>query len=409
MIEAQKLFDDTLADTAHLLASVDHHKNDPDNLVVQTHKYAFQVWQNGILREQSANAPQEPISNFTGGFQDNNFKGYRWRTYTLYDKDNERWIMMAERADIRYALAENVILESVVPILYSLPLGGLMIWFFVGRGLSPLRNLAEQLGNKRADDLSPLRTENQPSELTQVVSSTNDLLHRLKASFESEKRFTADAAHELRTPISALRVHLHNLSREIKTDDGNNIQQLNIAVERMGHLVEQMLQLHRTSPDQYMAKFQDIDLFEMTRKVVIQEYSHCEEKQQHMELSGEKCFISGDDFAIEIMIENLIGNAIKYTPVDGQIHVSVRCLSDKVELQIEDSGPGIPEEQYERIFDRFYRLDGDRHKSNVVGCGLGLAIVEHIVKIHDASISMDKSSFSSGLSVKIQFSSASST
>ena len=402
MAEAQKLFDRTLADTTQLLASIDHYGEQTDHVVVETDKYVFQVWKDDQLQQQSANAPGKPIASFSAGFQDNNFSGYRWRTYTLFKQNTGRWFVMAERADIRYALAEKIILESVMPIVYSLPLGGLMIWFFVGRALSPLRQLAEQLGNKKISDLGPLQLDNQPNELTRVVSSTNDLLQRLEASFEREKRFTADAAHELRTPISALKVHLYNLSCGLPEDD-NNIQQMESAVERMGYLVEQILQLHRTSPDQYMAKFHTINLHDIVQRVLIQEYPKCEQKKLNVALDADDCFVNADEFALEILVQNILANACKYTPVGGDIKVSVKCAADKVKLKIEDSGPGIPEDQYDRIFDRFYRLDGDRHKSQVIGCGLGLAIVKHVVDLHGAHISLGKSPGGDGLSFVVDF------
>lgn len=364
--------------------------------------FAFQIWQGSNLLLRSLQIPTEPIANFEQGFQDRNFINHRWRTYSYYNQTANLWILTAERADIRYVLAENIILESVLPVVMMLPLLGILIWYIITYGLSPLRKLARELGSKRADDLSPIAIEKQPIELIQVVNSTNDLFHRLKAAFLREKRFASDAAHELRTPISAIKIHLHNLSKIIPANE-HSFQQLIFSVDRMGHLVEQILNLNHTAPEQYTTRFTTIDIYNLAQEVIVREYSQFEEKNLQLALDGEHCTIEGDQFALDLLVQNLLTNACKYTPEDGSVLLSVVCDNTKVELQIQDSGPGVPKEQYERLFDRFYRLDGDCHASGTTGCGLGLAIVQQIVELHHASITLDHSSFASGLSVNIVF------
>jgi two-component system sensor histidine kinase QseC len=236
----------------------------------------------------------------------------------------------------------------------------------------------------------------------QVVTSTNDLFHRLAASFDREKQFASDAAHELRTPISALKVHLHNISQDLPADNHDLIQ-LEAAVDRMGNLVDQILILYRTSPDQYMAQFKLLDLHQLVQEAIIIIYPDFEEKNIQLELTGKSAVMSGDRFALETLVKNLLDNACKYTPAGGQVHVSVSVEGADVKLQVEDSGPGVPAEQYHRIFDRFYRMGGDQHESGVIGCGLGLAIVKHIADLHGATVELQKSSFGTGLSVAAFF------
>jgi two-component system sensor histidine kinase QseC len=402
MEEVQHLFDSKLADRARLLAITWNGQSPDEGITGITGHDAFQIWENGKLMQYSENMPATAIGELKAGFQDRNFSGYRWRTYAWSDDNRNRWAIAAERIDTRIALAEGIITKSVLPVVLALPVAGLLIWIVVGYGLSPLRKLATHLRTRRADDLSPLSPDRQPVELAQVITSTNDLLNRLEASFTREKRFASDAAHELRTPISALKVHLHNIAQGLPAGD-HNLVQLQAAVDRMGNLVDQILALYRTSPDQYMAQFKELDLYSLVQQVIVSMYDDFDDKRIQLELDGDSARMYGDRFALETLVKNLLDNACKYTPVGGHIHIAVSRDEAGANLCIEDSGPGIPEDQYQRIFDRFYRLGGDQHDSHVIGCGLGLAIVRHIVRLHSARIELRRSSFATGLGVSIFF------
>lgn len=402
MSEAQALFDTKLADAAQLLA-VTHGRGDLDGGRHETtREFAFQVWQDGNLVQYSENAPLTPIASLVPGYQYDNFADYRWRSYVLHDTPTNRWIITTERIDVRNELAEAVILKSVVPVVVTLPLAGLLIWLVVGYGMAPLRRLAVHLRDKRADDLGPLPFDEQPLELLPVVNSINDLLRRLGASFQREKRFTADAAHELRTPLSAMKIHLHNLARDMPAGN-HDLQQLESATTRMQNVVEQILALHRTSPDEISTRFEPIDLHALVQEYIARKYAQFEDRRLLLELEGRRACVSGDAFALETLVQNLLDNAGRYTPPGGRVRVCVREQEGRVILQVQDSGPGIPADQYERVFDRFYRLGGDQHASGVVGCGLGLSIVRHVADLHRAVITLSKSEFASGLSVSVSF------
>ena len=400
--EVQQLFDSELQERARMLAIAGSGRKVESESYAIADQYAFQVWQDGSLLQRSSNTPMTMISNLHGGYQDTNFGSYRWRTYTWIDTSQDRRAVTAERIDIRNMLAERIIMKSVMPVIVTLPVAGLLIWLIVGYGLAPLRNLAAHLGNRRAEDLKPIHETRQPVELMQVITSTNDLLSRLEASFSREKRFASDAAHELRTPISALKVHLHNMSKNVSPGD-HDLVQLEAATDRMGSVVEQILALHRTAPDQYVSRFREVDLYQLVQQVIISMYDEFEQRDIQLELTGEHALMSGDRFALETLVKNLLDNACKYTPEGGNVLLAVDLTDAGVRLQVEDSGPGVSEELYGRIFDRFYRANGDRHQSAVVGCGLGLAIVRHIADIHGASIKLEKSSFESGLCVSVWF------
>ncbi|MGD2113026.1 MAG: HAMP domain-containing sensor histidine kinase [Gammaproteobacteria bacterium] len=402
MAEAQTLFDTKLADAAQLLAATHVSDSPGDGRHDTARQFAYQVWQGGKLRQQSTNAPSSPMARLEAGYEYNNFNRYRWRTYVLPDPQTQRWIITAERSDVRNELAEHVIHKSVVPVVVALPLAGLLIWFVVGYGLAPLRRLAAHLRDKRADDLGPLPRDDQPRELMQVVTSINDLLRRLDASFRREKQFAADAAHELRTPLSAMKIHLHNIANDL-AEDNHNLQQLESATSRMQNVVEQILALYSTAPDEILVHFEPVDLHALAQECITRRYSRFAARHQELELDGRQACVAGDRFALETLLQNLLDNACKYTPTGSTVRVSVREQESRVILQVQDSGPGIPADQRDRVFDRFYRLGGDQHASGVIGCGLGLSIVRHVAELHHATISLGESEFASGLSVSVSF------
>jgi two-component system sensor histidine kinase QseC len=271
--------------------------------------------------------------------------------------------------------------------------------------LKPIRQLANQLQHKQEHDLSPVSLTDPLKELQPLVDSTNNLLTRLENAFERAKRFSADAAHELRTPISGLKINLYNF--QIESPDNKNLKLLTAGVNRMEHVVEQILSLYRTTPDQHMANFELLDLHELAQNCIVRQYSDFEQKGQQIELSGGRAWLQGDKFSIETLLQNLLSNANKYTPKDGQIEISTEEIDGHVLLKIEDSGPGIPEDKYHRVFDRFYRMDGDQHNSEIEGCGLGLSIVQHIVQLHHGQIQLSRSKFPTGLAISINFTASS--
>jgi two-component system sensor histidine kinase QseC len=400
MEEADRLFDRQLLDTARLIAKI--YTDDTVNHVDHENTFTFQVWQWDKLLASSSNTPSTLFAPSKPGFDYINFGGYRWRTVTYFDMSTQYWVVVAERTDLRYTLAENVVLESIFPVLLGIPLVGLLIWLIVGQGLRPLRRLADELGNKQADDLSPLSNSFSSRELKQIMLSSNKLLERLEKSLLRERQFASDAAHELRTPISTLKIQLHNIRRELP-QDSQSIGDLAVTTERLGHIVEQILDLYRSSPDQFNASFKSTDLAALAQDVLAQEHPHFDLKNQTLEFHGEACFIRGDQFALTTLLHNLLSNANKYTPAGGKILVSTSQTGGRVILTVEDSGAGIAKEYREAVFKRFYRLGGDRHHSGESGCGLGLAIVSLIVDSHNASITVLRSRFETGTAFQISF------
>lgn len=394
MQQASRLFDNQLQTLARVIVQSEQSGTQSlDQMSI-----AYQVWQRDVLLYRSGNAPTQAVARFASGFSESNFSGRRWRVFALWFPEASRWVLVAQDIEERFSLAEEMTLASVYPVIISLPLIALLIWFAVGQGLRPLNKLALQLKRKKADDLSEIHLASPPRELVPVLDTTNALLSRLNGAFAREKRFASDAAHELRTPLSVLKINLHNLALEVENTP--NLKYLQQGVERMGHVVDQILMLNRTTPDQFHAEMQTQDLYRIAQDVIVSLYPEIEAKGQHIVLEGEKTLIQGDEFSLSILIQNLVSNACKYTPEQGQIAVSLVKLDEAVCLMVQDTGPGIPEEEYERVLERFYRVGGDRHSSGQIGCGLGLAIAEHITQLHQGKLTFGPSELaSSGLKV----------
>jgi two-component system sensor histidine kinase QseC len=373
----------------------------------------YQIFdRDGRLVIRSESSPVNSMAIFASGYQHAEFNGYSWRALVAQDPRDDHWIMAAQRNDVRYRLAETVTLQAVLPSVIGVPIAGILIWLIVGLGLRPIQALAANVRARETGDLSAIALGDVPRELTPLTQSTNELLTRLAMAFDREKRFAADAAHELRTPISILKVQLHNVVHDLQhkpanaQDNGISTQSLleiGEGIDRLANLIEQILLLNRTSPDQYMLRFAGVDLLTLAQNVVSNEFEQILAKNQVFSLDGEPASIVGDITALRSLIQNLLINASKYTPVNGQISLSVVPHEDSVVLRLEDSGPGIPAQSYTRVFDRFYRLGGDHHDPSVSGSGLGLAIVKHIAEMHQADIQLSRSESLGGLCVTVSF------
>ena len=409
MREADALFDNQMLDLAKLVSNLDV-SNDRLHSLQLGDDLAFQIWQNATLLAASSNAPPDALHDFIPGFGYANFDSYRWRTLAQFDQVQSKWVFIAERTDLRFVLAESVVLQSLGPLLLGIPLVGLLVWVFVSRGLAPLQRLSLVLKAKPANDFRPIDFGESRVELDQVVTSINGFVTRLEAAMDREKRFSADAAHELRTPISALKVQLHNLANTIDVDSEafNELQQ---GIERMQHLIEQLLALYRNSPEQFAANSKPVNLLSLSQDVVARLYPEFEKKNQQIELESDAGLdhgdftIDGEAFALETLLTNLLVNASRYTPHGGQIIVALSRQDEKVLLAVEDDGVGIPLADRERIFDRFTRLSNTDTEGRA-GCGLGLAIVGHVAALHHAVVNVMSSRFSSGTAFIVEFQSA---
>ena len=266
-----------------------------------------------------------------------------------------------------------------------------------------MRLLSDNLSAKKIDDLSPINLPQQHNELSPVLDTLNQLFERLDGAFLREKRFASDAAHELRTPLSVLKINAHNLALELnqRPSASANMQYLQQGIERMSHVIEQILLLNRTNPQQYQGQFKPLHSQALCQTAIASVFAQIEAKHQDIELLGSDAIIQGDEFSLGILLQNLISNASKYSPAKSLIKVVLYRLDGHPIIQVEDAGPGIEESEYHRVFERFYRIGGDRHSSNTPGCGLGLAISKHIAQLHNGTLTLGRSAQLSGLSIAL--------
>ncbi|MEH6651409.1 MAG: ATP-binding protein [Motiliproteus sp.] len=329
----------------------------------------------------------------------------QWRSFMLHDSSLNLWIKVAQRHDVREELTGEIVEHTLLPLLLMIPLLGLLIAFVVRRGLSPLRQLSGQLASRTPDHLKPLSNKQLPDEITTVVDAINALMQRLEQAMERERRFSADAAHELRTPLAAIRIHAQNVQQQLSLQQLGPPQQIIDGVDQMSHTIDQLLTLSRLEFDTEQPQ-QPLDLSRLVRQISAELAPLALDRSQRLELeAADDCTICGNSSALAILIRNLIDNAIRYTPPQGQVQINVESRPgpnnlEQCYLSIHDSGPGIAMTEHGKVMQRFYRLADQA----INGSGLGLSIAQQIASQHRATISLSDSPLATtGLSVTVCF------
>lgn len=361
----------------------------------------YQVWQEGSLISKSENAPSVYFEGLDSGFHYRNYRGGRWLLYLVHDLGVNTKTIVGVKHGFYLSLTEEVLVKTIIPIIWVLPLVGILIWTIVVIGLRPIKGLARELDSRDVNDFSPVEKKVFARELMPITKALNSLFLRLNDAFQREKRFSADAAHELRTPLSSLKINLHNL--EVEKGDCEILRSLKRSADRMEHSIEQLLVLNRISADMSSHRREKTGLYCISEKVIVDLYDQLACRRQDVSLDGEECFLGAMPYSLEVLIRNLIDNASKYTPENGVVKVTVGKNENAAFIRIEDSGPGVPESEYSRLQDRFYRVGGDRNNSKVKGSGLGLSIVADIVKELGAHMVFSKSEKLGGLCVTVFF------
>ncbi len=364
-------------------------------------KLAFQVWdQRGNMLLRSPNAPLVPLSDRPRGYGDKTIDGIGWRIFSLWSKDGEYQVLAAERLDVRKELVDAIAIQLILPFLILLPILAWLLWMTVGYGLAPLRRVAREVHSRDEHFLDSIEESNVPEEVQPLVHALNRLFGELKASLEKERRFTSDAAHELRTPLAALKTHAQLARSSANPEDRDrSLAQLTRGVDRASHVVDQLLALARLEPGAQLSTphFQALDL----HQVVVDEVAGLAmmAAEKNIELSVDdpgSMQMQGDAVALSMLVRNLIDNAIRYTPEQGRVEIGFSADPQQLAFHVTDSGPGIAEQDREKIFQRFYRGEGT-HQS---GCGIGLSIVKRIAEIHRARIDLENAG---GLRVTVSF------
>ena len=330
--------------------------------------------------------------------------GRTWRTYSVATR--ERVIQIAQPVDIRERLAARSAWRTVLPLLLIAPLAAIGIWWLAAKNLAPLERLAADLRSRDAQSLAPVATAGLPDELSPLARSLNLLLDRLGHALDRQRAFVADAAHELRSPLTALRLQLELLGRARDEPDREAAREaIGDGIERASRLVEQLLALARNEPGAAALTMQPVDLAELARRAVAETVGFAQSRRIDIALDAEgQVPLQGDAVSLGLLVRNLADNAVRYSPAGSKVVVSVSA-SNSAEgalLRVDDAGPGIPEAERERVFDRFVR----RAEGGEQGSGLGLAIVRSVAALHGASVVLGESPIG-GLRVDVRFAVAS--
>lgn len=408
--ELEELLDGHLAQAAALLVvqqqgeiEDEHHGVDAPTLHRYAPKVAFQVFHEGRLALRSANAPALPMTELTHpinrGFGTVNIDGQAWRVFAARGAETDVQVYVGERVDSRTSILWAVLRSTLWPMVLALPLLALAVWGAVHRGVRPLRQLGRVLSEREPQALHPLTLEGAPSEMTPMVDALNQLFERMATLLASERRFTADAAHELRTPIAAIRTQAQVALAE--TDEALRRHALEGTLEgcdRATRLVAQLLTLSRLEADGD-AVAQQVDLVAITRQVVADLAPVAMDKRQTLAFdAGQACRIPGNETLLTVLVRNLVDNAVRYSPTSARIKVSLEPQGPGFVLSVQDSGPGMSDADQSRLGDRFFRVLG----SGQSGSGLGWSIVRRIAAAHHLALEVGRSVELGGLAVRIR-------
>jgi len=406
--EINELLDAHLAQSASLIvAQVGH---DLEEIELEhapsghehARRVAFQIWERGtILRLHSANAPQARLSRRDDGYSSAVLDGRTWRVFSTWDARRRILVQVGERDETRREIAAGIAANLLAPLLVALPVLGLFVWLSIGRALRPLGRLGREVQARKADNFGALAALDAPDEVAPLVRSLNALFERVGRLVENERRFTADAAHELRTPLAALKTQAQ--VAQGASDDAarrHALENVIAGCDRATRLVEQLLTLARLDPDHAGRPAQALELAGLARQVLADLAPAALGRNVDIELAaGEGVSIMGHPELIAILLRNLVDNAVRYSPAGATVRVAVAPGVDGARVSVTDEGRGIAPEQRAKLGQRFYRIVG----SGESGSGLGLSIVRRIAEIHAAKLAFDEPENGRGLRVTVAF------
>jgi signal transduction histidine kinase len=380
-----ELRDDTLEQIAfsvlrHGVVSDDG--SDPDEK--DPGEFMSQIWdEDGTLQYSSLDKKVGPPPQ-KNGLHVVPWQSEEWHIYTL--RNSGLIIQVGNPSSHRQKMFTHIIQWMLLPLIILVAGLGSLIWAAVGRSLTPLQQVQREIGQRDAPALHAIETDGLPEEVAPLVGALNDLLGRLDTALTSQRRFIADAAHELRTPLTAIKLRSQLMRQSSNPADwAESLIQLESGVERASHLIDQMLRMARLEPGMQPHALAEVRLDELAKKVVADFSDQAEARHIDVGITrAEPVAIHGNRDGLRVMLNNLVDNALRYIPAGGQVDVAVWPEEDQVVLTVSDTGPGIPEAERERVFDRFYRLA----QADIPGSGLGLAIVRQVAESHGGTITL---------------------
>jgi two-component system sensor histidine kinase QseC len=411
--ELDELLDSHLAQAAALLvAQQTHVDNDADDDVVEVpslHKYApavaFQVFHKNVLAMASPNVGANPMAQHARGFATVRLSdGQDWRVFAARGDHRDVQVYVGERLASRSDIVMSVLRSMLLPLLVALPLLAILLWSSVRLALVPLRKFSTLLGERTPHTLTPVRIDGMPAEMQPVLSELNALLQRIAQSLEAERRFTADAAHELRTPIAAIRVQAQVALGAGDDDEQRRraLQNTLAGCDRATRLVEQLLTLARLDDQSTSAlpTAEQVDLGAIARSVVTELAPGAVARSQALEFDAmPACQVPGNGVLIGMLVRNLVDNALRYSPSGARIQLAVLQDAQHVQLVVQDSGVGMREDDMQRLGERFFRVLGHSQP----GSGMGWSIVKRITAATGASVRVQSSPQLGGLQVTVSW------
>jgi two-component system sensor histidine kinase QseC len=415
--QTNQLFDAAMVQSAEVLFSLAHHEMEEIQQVgPHQDEYAkpltFQVWDDrGHQVFHSGGAPVERLSPLDNGFSETNVAQEGWRVYAYHESNDTVYLLIGERLSVRRNLALRLALRTMVPFALALPLIAWVVVRSVGSALAPTEKVVHHLRELAASRLDPVSDDHIPLEIQPLVGAMNALFVRLRASYEHERRFTADAAHELRTPLAALKVNAQVLlNGEIDDERRRRLQRVVMAANRCEGLVAQLLTLARLEQHADQHPMKPVHLPTLAQEVVGELSAELLDKDIGIDLTPLQSqeahtTVKGDREMLRILLRNLLDNALRYSPAGSDVSVmaspaeTVGGPAGGTVLRVIDAGPGIPEALRQRAFDRFFRIPGNQGS----GSGLGLSIVKRIAGLHGAELTLHESPGGQGLEVRLQF------
>jgi len=360
----------------------------------------IQIWDGkGKLLHSSPQEIELPLQP-NEGFGTATIHGQKWKIYTV-KADNDGFVQIAQpRRIVATMISENAT-RTLIPFAILFALLGIGAWLVVGKSLAPLSHLSKLIASREIDKLKPLSTSEVPNEVQPIVRALNELLKKLDQAMTLQRQFTADAAHELRTPLAAIKIQADLLSRaQFPAERSEAMKRLAEGIERSINLAAQLLNASRSAAAEMIPDFRTICLDEIIRSCIETYVPIARAKNIHLVLERcDECTIEGDEEGIRMLINNLIDNAIRYTPIKGRVRIGLFKHEDKVVLKVEDTGNGIPQDQRTKIFQRFYRIPG----TPSLGAGLGLSIVKDIANNHNATVLVTDGSAKAGTMFRVIF------
>ena len=337
------------------------------------------------------------------GFSNRWAQNTRWRIFSSYNPDTGKKIIIADRYDARNVLGRQITEDDLYIMFVTFPLSGLLIWIIISRGLDSLEKITQEVAHRAPHHLDPVDLTNVPQEIKPLIDELNKLFAKLQQAFDREKRFAADAAHELRTPLAALKTQAQVALKTVDPDERQlALHNVIVGVNRSAHVVQQLLTISRLAPGVGgMEELTDLNLSKLTAEVIAMLAPEAIQKQIEIDLesSPKNALLHGNRTALSILMRNLIDNAIRYTANKGTIHVFITQTAENTVFSVVDNGPGIPGSLRTRVFERFFRIIGNKSP----GSGLGLAIVRQIAELHGASITLNTPDSGIGLKVDVIF------